>query len=144
MNEPTNREEAYVDVISLLMNHRVNKKWLLHDLATTYPEVFLALHNRTYDPVVFRKDLPPTPAPKAPERIYSEVFPDGVHREEKDLPYWARSALYTIRNNEKIQAIKLTRALTGCGLREAKDYVDELQKYFAPETMPKKEGYLPF
>ncbi len=144
MAEHMIHEDALVEVISLLYLNRVNKKWLLHDLATTYPEIFLALHHRTYGPVIFMKDLPPRPAPPEPLHVYSEVFPESVPTLEKDLPYWARSALYTIRAGEKIQAIKLTRALTGCGLREAKDYVDGLQKYFAPETMPKKEGYLPF
>ena len=38
-----------------------------------------------------------------------------------------------IRNDTKVFAIKLCRELTGIGLKEAKDLVDDYEKYFTKE-----------
>jgi ribosomal protein L7/L12 len=40
-----------------------------------------------------------------------------------------RALLGLCKNNKKVTAIKLHRFNTGAGLREAKDFIEELMKY---------------
>jgi len=47
-----------------------------------------------------------------------------------DVPYNMQlfvEIVQAIKNNKKINAIKLTRQATGYGLKEAKEYVEELE-----------------
>jgi ribosomal protein L7/L12 len=50
----------------------------------------------------------------------------GLHHDlPKDVPQAVAEAL---RNGAKIQAIKLYREATGVGLKEAKDFIEEVQR----------------
>jgi len=61
-----------------------------------------------------------------------------VSNEAKSCPHCGQPDPYSdiyeekiqalLRRGEKIQAIKLIRDMTGCGLKEAKDYVDALER----------------
>lgn len=51
---------------------------------------------------------------------------DYTVSEVKDYRHDLNYALLCIRKEYKIDRIKLCRALTGCGLKEAKDYVESL------------------
>ncbi|MFV9507113.1 MAG: ribosomal protein L7/L12 [Oscillochloridaceae bacterium umkhey_bin13] len=41
-----------------------------------------------------------------------------------------------LAQNQKIQAIKLVRERSGCGLREAKDFVEQIERSFVPSDQP--------
>jgi ribosomal protein L7/L12 len=42
--------------------------------------------------------------------------------------------LQAVRSGQKIEAIKLVRDLTGCGLKEAKDFVDNIESGNKPAS----------
>jgi len=84
---------------------------------------------------------------EAKERIEAHArgfqTPTAAHQASRALPPDAARAL---ARGDKIEAIKLVRAETGIGLKEAKDWVDaqapasQFPTGLAPGEVPRKEG----
>lgn len=86
-------------------------------LATKYPEVFLSIWHKSYKPI---------------DKAFKVVYPEYLPAELPEYPeYWQRVVIAAYDRGEKLSAIKVVRALTGAGLREAKEFCDRLYEKFS-------------
>lgn len=135
----TQRENELMEVLSLVMDNAVDRKRILHDLATLHPHVFLSIFYRHDEQFVSTSYLDEQ---RQQDRLVTStlIHPyEGefslnprVPNEEEDLPLYAQFVMPIIRSGRLIEAIKQFRNLTGAGLKEAKDYCTKLRDYFAP------------
>lgn len=146
----TTNEENLKQVISLLFTEKVNHTFMLSELASTYPEVFLVIYNGENEPFHSASNVREMREndrstidflEKENHKLQSrlDLEPDketvplpnlSVDTAFNDLPYWAEVAVYALRAGRKIPAVKLVKELTGAGLVQSKRYCDDLQNFF--------------
>ena len=148
-------------IIDILLKSKPNKGHIFNELVENYPAVFLALYNLDYDTFVPESDIADRIEDAVDSYAASHQYDNALigdlrarirELEEstaassdelppiphslRDLCAEGHYALFHVREGRKIEAIKYIReTYKGTGLKQAKDWVDELQARFSPETV---------
>lgn len=149
-------QSLQAEVITILTTVKVNKSHIANQLIRYYPDVFLSIFNCEFDTFVLKTEdeeiiqariesaieawaefhrahcHPATPE-IIEKQVYAEELPDPCvlfNMTRSELPSWCKVILAAIHANLKIDAIKMVRKLTGVGLRESKEFCDNLQDRF--------------
>lgn len=109
----TQLSNEYGDAIRVLMAEEIDHRQFAIEVAVTAPGLFLKV----------AKSLPTKAAGHKSSRV-----------EDTEQTKINKYLTSLVKEGKKVEAIKVYRTMTGVGLKEAKDYVDQLSGVTFPST----------